>query len=109
MAEHPKSDAILFTAMPIIYDMQGYPHFVVDFAERKPDGATKTVQAAMLLVRSFFDEGEQRMTSIDDFDLGLSDTPSTPPKSATKSSASAAKKAKSKDTQRKDSPNPPSA
>jgi hypothetical protein len=49
----------------------------------------------------------------DDFDLGLSDTPSTPPKSATKSatksSASAAKKAKSKDTQRKDSPNPPSA
>jgi hypothetical protein len=45
----------------------------------------------------------------DDFDLGLSDTPSTPPKSATKSSDSAAKKAKSKGTQRKDSPNLPSA
>jgi hypothetical protein len=56
--------------MPIIYDMQGYPHFVIDFAERKPDGARKTVQAAMLLVRSFFDEGEQRMTSIDDIDIG---------------------------------------
>jgi hypothetical protein len=70
MAGHTKSDAILFTAMPIVYDMQGYPHFVVDFAERKPDGARKTVQAAMLLVRSFFDEGEQRMTSIDDIDIG---------------------------------------
>jgi hypothetical protein len=56
--------------MPIIYDMQGYPHFVVDLAERRPDGARKTVQAAMLLVRSFFDEGEQRMTSIDDIDIG---------------------------------------
>jgi hypothetical protein len=54
----------------IIYDMQGYPHFVVDLAERRPDGARKTVQAAMLLVRSFFDEGEQRMTSIDDIDIG---------------------------------------
>jgi hypothetical protein len=70
MGGHTKSDAILFTAMPIIYDMQGYPHFVVDLAERRPDGARKTVQAAMLLVRSFFDEGEQRMTSIDDIDIG---------------------------------------
>jgi hypothetical protein len=70
MGGHTKIDAILFTAMPIIYDMQGYPHFVVDFVERKPDGARKTVQAAMLLVRSFFDEGEQRMTSIDDIDIG---------------------------------------
>jgi hypothetical protein len=70
MGGRTKSDAILFTAMPIIYDMQGYPHFVVDFAERRPDGARKTVQAAMLLVRSFFDEGEQRMTSIDDIDIG---------------------------------------
>lgn len=45
----------------------------------------------------------------DDFDLGLSDTPSTPPKSSTRSSASASKKTKPKGTQRKNSPNPPSA
>jgi hypothetical protein len=69
MAGHTKS-SLSQAAMPIIYDMQGYPHFVVDFAERRPDGARKTVQAAMLLVRSFFDEGEQRMTSIDDIDIG---------------------------------------
>jgi curved DNA-binding protein CbpA len=55
----------------IIYDMQGYPHFVVDFAERKSRDGREAIQEASLLVRSFFEEGAQRLVSIDDMDVGV--------------------------------------
>ena len=55
----------------IVYDLQGYPHFVVDFAERQSRKAASPQQLADLLIRSIFEDGGLgRIVSVDSIEPG---------------------------------------